>query len=82
MAQVDARESSERLSTRWCVKFTGCDGHVDGWVSLGAPITGPLSSASAPAQLPRQFQERSNRARADQLTDRARRGPGISDSSR
>jgi triacylglycerol lipase len=28
------------LSTRWCVKFTGCDGHVDGWVSLGGPNHG------------------------------------------
>jgi triacylglycerol lipase len=32
------------LSTRWCVKFTGCDGHVDGWVSLGGPNHGTNSA--------------------------------------
>lgn len=28
------------LSSRWCVKFIGCDGNVDGWVSLGGPNHG------------------------------------------
>lgn len=28
------------LSSRWCVKFTGCDGKIDAWVSLGGPNHG------------------------------------------
>ena len=28
------------LSSRWCVKFDGCDGSVDAWVSLGGPNHG------------------------------------------
>ncbi|HWH32752.1 MAG TPA: hypothetical protein VNU01_08775 [Egibacteraceae bacterium] len=40
-AKVDViTHSMGGLSSRWCVKFTGCDGSVDGWVSLGGPNHG------------------------------------------
>lgn len=32
------------LSTRWCIKFSGCDGKVDAWVSLGGPNNGTRSA--------------------------------------
>ena len=40
-AKVDViTHSMGGLSSRWCVKFTGCDTKVDGWVSLGGPNHG------------------------------------------
>lgn len=32
------------LSSRWCIKFLGCDGKVDAWVSLGGPNNGTRSA--------------------------------------